>query len=245
MKFGIKGKNNKQNKTIIALIIGIVAVSIFIAVMIGSNLNTDEPEVSTEPTTEVSETVVDIVIDEDITETSADESTTVKEAEIIKLEEPEITTTKKPSTSTSNKNTNTVKPAEPVTQAPSPGTQGPHFEIIDDGNDSVNEYSCGSAKHHCDSKETHNFIVSLEKKGCPYCGSHSCKSFYTVDEWGNACYDASKCESYSAKNDPCEYCQECGKKCGIGDNGTCVRFTVDTVCPECGKSVKAKTCHSH
>ena len=88
MKFGIKGNNNKQHKTNIALIIGIVAVSIFIAVMIGSNLNTDEPEVTTEPTTEVSETVGDIVIDEDITETSDDESTTVKEAEIIKLEEP-------------------------------------------------------------------------------------------------------------------------------------------------------------
>ena len=83
----IKNSNNKQNKTIIALIIGIVAVCIFIAVMIGSNLNTDEPEVTTEPTTEVSETVGDIAIDEDITETSDDESTTVKQAEIIKLEE--------------------------------------------------------------------------------------------------------------------------------------------------------------
>ena len=31
----IKNSNNKQNKTIIALVIGIIAVSIFIAVMIG------------------------------------------------------------------------------------------------------------------------------------------------------------------------------------------------------------------
>ena len=53
MKIGIKGKTNKQNKIIIALVIGIIAVSIFIAVMIGSNLKTDEPEITTEPTTEV------------------------------------------------------------------------------------------------------------------------------------------------------------------------------------------------
>ena len=81
--------------------------------------------------------------------------------------------------------------------------------------------------------------------GCPYCGSHSCKSFYTYDEWGNACYDPTKCESYNAKSDPCEYCQECGKKVGTGSGDTCVRFTVDTKCPECSKSVKGKTCHSH
>ena len=56
------------------------------------------------------------------------------------------------------------------------------YEVIDNGNDSVNEYSCGSKGHHCDSKETHDFIVGLEKKGCPHCGSHSCKSFYTYDE---------------------------------------------------------------
>lgn len=242
MKIGIK-KTNKSNKTIIALIIGIVIVSVFIAVMIGYNPSTEEPEITTEPTSEVTESVGDIIIDENITDAN-DESSTVKEAEIIKLEEPEIIT-EKPSTPTPKPQTSTVKPAKPVTQKPSPGSQGTHSEILEDGNDSVNEYSCGSAKHHCDSKETHNFIVSLENKGCPDCGSHSCKSFYAVDEWGNACYDPIKCESYSAKNDASEYCQECGKKCGTGSNGTCVRFTVDTTCPECGKKVSGKTCHSH
>lgn len=242
MKIGNK-KTNKSNKTIIALIIGIVIVSVFIAVMIGYNPSTEEPEITTEPTSEVTESVGDIIIDENITDAN-DESSTVKEAEIIKLEEPEIIT-EKPSTPTPKPQTSTVKPATPVTQKPSPGSQGAHSEILEDGNDSVNEYSCGSAKHHCDSKETHNFIVSLENKGCPHCGSHSCKSFYAVDEWGNACYDPLKCEGYSEKNDPSEYCQECGKKCGTGSNGTCVRFTVDTTCPECGKKVSGKTCHSH
>lgn len=135
-----------------------------------------------------------------------------------------------------------MKTAEPVNQG---NPSGNSYEVVDNGNDSVNEYSCGSKRHHCDSKETHSFIVSLEEKGCPYCGSHSCKSFYTYDEWGNACYDPTKCESYNVKSDPCEYCQECGKKVGDGLGNTCVRFNTDTKCPECDKTVKAKTCHSH
>lgn len=247
MQIGIrknKNSNNKQNKIIIALVIGIVAVSVFIAVMIGSNIGKDKAETTTDPTAEVTETLGDIVIDDEISSNNeGTESTSQKAVEVIKPAEPETTTQKQ--ISTTNQKAETVKPATPVTQKQNSGSQGGFTEIIDSGNDPVKEYSCGVSKHHCDSKETHDFIVSLEKKGCPYCGSHSCKSFYAVDEWGNACYDATRCESYSEKNDPCEYCQECGKKCGTGSNGTCVRFTVDTKCPECGKKVSAKTCHSH
>jgi hypothetical protein len=236
-------KGNKNNKIIAALIVGIIAVSILIAVIIGNFVKNDTEETTTVPTTEIEETIGDVVIDDDITEnTDTSETTTEKGVEIIKLEEPETTkpTTQKPTQQT------TVKPAEPVTQGnPAGVSQGSNHEIIDSGSDSVKEYSCGKKGHHCDSKETHDFIVSLESKGCPHCGSHSCKSFYTYDEWGNACYDPTKCESYNAKSDPCEYCQECGKKVGTGSGSTCVRFTVDTKCPECGKSVKGKTCHSH
>lgn len=236
-------KGNKNNKIIAALIVGIIAVSILIAVIIGNFVKNDTEETTTVPTTEIEETIGDVVIDDDITEnTDTSETTSEKGVEIIKLEEPETTkpTTQKPTQQT------TVKPAEPVTQGnPAGVSQGNNHEIIDSGSDSVKEYSCGKKGHHCDSKETHDFIVSLESKGCPHCGSHSCKSFYTYDEWGNACYDPTKCESYNAKSDPCEYCQECGKKVGTGSGSTCVRFTVDTKCPECGKSVKGKTCHSH
>ena len=236
-------KGNKNNKIIAALIVGIIAVSILIAVIIGNFVKNDTEETTTVPTTEIEETIGDVVIDDDITEnTDTSETTTEKGVEIIKLEEPETTkpTTQKPTQQT------TVKPAEPVTQGnPAGVSQGNNHEIIDSGSDSVKEYSCGKKGHHCDSKETHDFIVSLESKGCPHCGSHSCKSFYTYDEWGNACYDPTKCGSYNAKSDPCEYCQECGKKVGTGSGSTCVRFTVDTKCPECGKSVKGKTCHSH
>lgn len=234
-------KGNKQNKIIAALIVGIIAVSILIAVMIGNFVGKDTEEPTTDITTEQAETVGDIVIDDDITDESDNaESTTEKTETVIKLEEP--TVEKVTTTQNTTQQTSTLKSAEPVTQNSSQST---NYEVVDSGNDSVTEYSCGSKGHHCDSKETHEFIVSLENKGCPYCGSHSCKSFYTYDEWGNACYDPTKCESYNAKSDPCEYCQECGKKVGTGSGDTCVRFTVDTKCPECGKTVKGKTCHSH
>lgn len=233
-------KGSKQNKIIVTLIVGIIAVSILIAVMIGHFTGKNTETTIRDTTTEVAETVGDILIDNEITDTSeAIENTAEKEAEVIKLNEP---TTKKTTTQNTTQQTNTVKTAEPVNQG---NPSGNSYEVVDNGNDSVNEYSCGSKRHHCDSKETHDFIVSLENKGCSHCGSHSCKSFYTYDEWGNACYDPTKCESYNAKRDPCEYCQECGKKVGIGSGDTCVRFTVDTKCPECGKSVKGKTCHSH
>ncbi len=104
-------------------------------------------------------------------------------------------------------------------------------------------YSCGVSGHHCTGPETHSFICELEQKGCEYCGSHSCPSFYAVDEWGQGCYTPSKSRKYDIHADPVWYCQTCGKKCGDGRNGTCVQFVLDCACPNCGKQVKAWTYH--
>ena len=86
------------------------------------------------------------------------------------------------------------------------------------------DYDCGTAGHHCDGPETHAYILNLEIEGCPYCGSHSCPSFYATDEWGCGCYDPSKCPCYDIHSDPVYYCQDCGKPAGDGSNGTCVQF---------------------
>ena len=61
-------KGNKQGKIIAALIVGIIAVSTLIAVMIGNFVGKDTEEPATDITTEQAETVGDIVIDDDITE---------------------------------------------------------------------------------------------------------------------------------------------------------------------------------
>ncbi len=237
-------KRKKQDLIIGVLVTAIILVSAFIGGMI-AHFTGDEDVTTTVPITFEEETTVNVVIEDDLTEEEKEETTEKSTEVVLTLQAPPEVTTKKPSTTKPTQGTteNVATPVKP--SEPSGTVQGPITEIIDDGNDSVKEYSCGVSGHHCDSKETHNFIVSLEKKGCPYCNSHSCKSFYTYDEWGNACYDPTKCESYSAKSDPNYYCQECGKKIGDGSKGSCVRFTVDTSCPGCGKKVSAKTCHSH
>ena len=112
------------------------------------------------------------------------------------------------------------------------------------GDAPIAPYDCGTPGHRCDGPETHAYILNLELKGCPYCGEHGCKSFYAVDDWGNTCYDPSDCPKYDIHNDPVFYCQNCGRKCGDGANGTCVQFVNACSCPNCGEWVEAWTCHT-
>lgn len=130
--------------------------------------------------------------------------------------------------------------AEPVSGNTPEERGGGGSNIYNDDDD----YDCGVAGHHCDGPETHAYILNLEIEGCPYCGSHSCPSFYATDEWGNSCYTPSKCPKYDAHKDPAEYCQECGKHCGDGSNGTCVQFVESCNCPNCGEWVEVNTCHT-
>lgn len=138
-----------------------------------------------------------------------------------------------------------TKPAEPETP-----TQPPVDEDDDDGDGGISigggtaAYDCGTEGHHCDGPETHAYILNLELKGCKYCGSHSCPSFYAVDEWGNTCYTPSQCPEYDVHNDPVHYCQKCGKACGDGTNGTCVQYVNACDCPSCGEHVDSWTCHT-
>ncbi len=236
-KFEFKaGKKNRIVIIIIAVII--LLISIFAVVKFTGKDDAENPEEKT-----TSSQVTDDVFIDTQTPTEEDIQPITESSEVlITLAEPDTIKVTNPTKAT-KPNTTLAQAAKPVTpNKPSSNTSG---GIVDVGNDSVKEYSCNVKGHHCESKETHSFIVSLEKKGCPYCGSHSCKSFYTTDEWGNACYDPTKCVKYSEKNDPNEYCQECGKQIGDGSGNTCVRFTVDTKCPSCNKQVNAKTCHSH
>ncbi len=184
--------------------------------------------------------------------TKMEEETTTKKAETTAKPYTPPSTTQKQQTTTKKQESTTKKPTQPATTKKTEPTTGKKTETTtkkpETTKSAVTEpkaYSCGSKNHHCATKEEHTFIASLESKGCSICGSHSCRSFYAIDEWGNNCYDITKCPKYSEKKDPSVYCEHCGKESGLGDKGTCVRFTVDTKCPGCGKEVKAKTCHSH
>lgn len=239
-------KGDKHNKVVAGLIAAIIIVSILIGVLVATaTRNKNGDDTATTEITEM-ETIGDNLILEDITEESESEEDVAKmeaDENMLVIDEvlTQTDTTKTPST-TKKQTSSKEEVLKPATTNKTPTTE---YSLPASDNDSVKEYSCGKSGHHCESKETHSFIVSLEKKGCSICGSHSCKSFYAIDEWGNACYDISKCTKYSEKKDPNKYCDECAKKIGNGSKGTCVRFTVDTKCPDCGKAVKARTCHTH
>lgn len=106
-------------------------------------------------------------------------------------------------------------------------------------------YNCQSKNHRCQNEEYHIYLHNMELKGCKYCGSHSCVSFYALNEWGFTKYDASKCPKYNIKSDPAKYCKSCGREMWSQKNPTgCFSYLQDTAC-ECGEYVKGNTCHHH
>ena len=159
----------------------------------------------------------------------------------ITPEEPKPTepTEPKPTEPTETKPLEPEKPTEPPVEEDDDDDEG---GISIGGGTTA--YDCGTEGHHCDGPETHAYILNLELKGCKYCGSHSCPSFYAVDEWGNTCYTPSECPAYDVHDDPVHYCQKCGKACGDGTNGTCVQYVNACDCPSCGEHVDSWTCHT-
>lgn len=144
-------------------------------------------------------------------------------------------------------------PTEPNETKPMESEKPTEPPVVDDDDDDEGgisigggtaPYDCGTEGHHCDGPETHAYILNLELKGCPLCGKHNCPSFYAVDEWGNTCYTPSHCPKYDVHEDPVHYCQNCGKACGDGTNGTCVQFVSACDCPICGEHVDRRTCHT-
>lgn len=155
---------------------------------------------------------------------------------------PEKPGTEEDNTEPTEPDTPTQPPTEDAEDNPgSTDNDDPKDDITHSGNTT---YSCGTDGHHCDGPETHAYIMNLELKGCSHCGSHNCPSFYAVDEWGNTCYDPSQCPKYDVHEDPVHYCQECGKACGDGRNGTCVQFVSACHCPNCGEHVDSRDCHT-
>jgi hypothetical protein len=162
-----------------------------------------------------------------------------------------ILTPEKPGTEEDNTEPTEPDPTEPAETNPVEPEKPTEPPVVGDDNEGgisigggTVPYDCDTEGHHCDGPETHAYILNLELKGCKYCGSHSCPSFYAVDEWGNTCYDPSQCPKYDVHEDPVHYCQECGKACGDGSNGTCVQFVSACHCPNCGEPVDRRTCHS-
>ena len=221
-------------KKLIALIIAIIA-------LIGINTNNPTKPAETpviEPTSTIIETVKEAPSETEETQTEPFMMVT-EESKAEPAETKTVITEPKQEPKAQTEKPKEQKKGTPPAEIENHESAG---IVIGDPTTTQN-YSCGIAGHHCTGPETHSYICELEQKGCKYCGSHSCPSFYAVDEWGQGCYTPSKCPKYDIHADPVWYCQTCGKKCGDGRNGTCVQFVIDCTCPNCGEHVKAWTCH--
>ena len=162
----------------------------------------------------------------------------------VSLEQQPTATTRTPAEKPEGNDTGKAdEPAQPATPA-EPEQPGDEGGIQIGGDTPAAAYSCGVKNHHCPNAEFHAGLLNREAEGCPYCGSHSCPSFYALDEWGNTMLDITLCPDYKEKSDPLKYCQDCGKKVGDGSGGTCAQFISDINCPLCGEHVKAWTCHT-
>ena len=209
---------------------GIALAILLVLLTTGAKSNTAFPE------SPVCETVV-----ADTTATAETEK--IPEAtETIVVETTETETTPTAETIDPSKTKEPAAPAAQIVKTKTEPEPEEHGLIIGDYHEPA-PYSCGVAGHHCEGPETHSYICELEQKGCEYCGSHNCPSFYAVDQWGQGCYTPSKCPKYDVHADPVYYCQTCHKPCGDGRNGTCVQFVVACNCPNCGEQVPAWTCH--
>lgn len=235
-----------KNKRLLAVIGGAAALLLIVSVVCLITPNKPSGlDNSSEPS--ASETGQSIVIETPESTASSDTTNSVTAGKIVD-DGSGLKPDESVSDSATEKNTGekAQKTASPKKEAdpPKDSGKGSNGGIQIGGGESTSKYSCGSPKHHCDGPETHAFILNLELEGCPYCGSHSCPSFYGIDKWGNAGYFPKLCPKYDITKDPVYYCQDCGKKCGDGTNGTCVRFVKACKCSNCGEYVEEGTCHT-
>lgn len=227
-------KMTPKRKIILGSVLGVVAVAITItALCVGLNktIPTENPDNTSKSPTDV---VVSVPTTPDITDVSTEQPSNKQIIiDVGNGSQPSDNTSSKTPAKDTDKTVSTFTPTQPNNNGG-----------VNIGGSEPTAYNCNTANHHCDGPETHAYITNLELQGCMLCGSHSCASFYALDEWGHTCYNVTKCPKYDAKKDPVLYCQICGKTNGDGSNGTCVQFVNDANCPNCGQFVKANTCHT-
>lgn len=247
----------KKKKTIVLMIAAvcvIVSATVGLALLAGNRSSTDKP-VDADDTAEISistDTVEPIKVEEpesgEAGETAGngpelDNDMEIPEgADIIELDE-NVTIPADTDSGPREKAKENTKPQQAASVTTPPETEAPKPQVTELAETA--KYSCGTSGHRCDSPETHAFVQNLELEGCPYCGSHSCPSFYGVDQWGNGGFFPEFCPKYKAANDAAKYCQNCGRPLGDGSNGTCAQFVNACNCPGCGEWVEAWTCHNH
>ncbi len=239
-------KNLFKNKKIIISISSALTILLIFGIVFSMTHQNNE-FTPTESVTNASETSKDVVIDTPENDNSTDETASIGEIEddgnALKPDESIENTVSKTPGKEAETNATPKKETDAPAQDPENNAEN---GSRNDGNPPVEEaFSCGYTNHHCQNAEFHASLLNRELDGCPYCGSHSCPSFYAVNEWGYTKYDPALCPKYNVQKDSAEYCPNCGRKMWSPDNPTgCFSYLQDTQC-ECGEYVPANTCHHH
>ncbi|MDD4414859.1 MAG: hypothetical protein PHR14_10025 [Oscillospiraceae bacterium] len=234
-----------KSKKFLAILSGVVALALVITVVCVATSRKETVPTDT-PDTSATESENDVIIDNPVSDTTNSAETTVSEIsdDGNALKPDENTPDTEGSKNTGEKAQSNVTAAEEADPPADSKAEENTGGIQIGGIENNEEYSCGAADHHCKTAENHAYLLNLELEGCPYCGSHSCLSFYAVNEWGFPRCDPTKCPEYNSQKNPIEYCQTCGKKIGSGQNGTCTQYINACDCPFCGEHVESRTCHT-
>lgn len=225
---------NIKTKKIIAVTTGILAVVIFAVVLfIGRNSNNTKTDDLSLKSSEVQQNVyAKPVIEQDKANDNSDSSDTSSLSLVVDVGGKPI------NNNNNNSKTPAKETAKPVTASTPSQTNSSGGGIII-GGEEPSRYNCNTANHNCQTPEYHAYVLNLELQGCPYCGSHSCISFYPQEGWR-----PSICPQYDIKKDPAIYCQVCGRKGGDGRNNTCARYLTSKNCPYCNVWIESRTCHT-
>lgn len=223
----------KKNKIILSAVSGVLAVAVIVTAVLLSGGKTHPPVISgSEAATPSSDVVVNLPTEDPTGVESPDPTGKEKDDPLVigvggESQNP----------TTSNNDSNPAKtPDKPIdTKKPEQTVDNNGGGIVIGGGNQAQDEQKAAAEA---------WLRNLELEGCSHCGSHKCPSFYAKDEWGNPSLDVTLCPKYDERKDPIKYCQHSGKRTGDGRNGTCVRFVNDCYCPNCGKFVKANTCHT-
>ena len=112
--------------------------------------------------------------------------------------------------------------------------------IIDGKQETVDSYEEAKELLTLEMIETaeQGYKIVIEKQG----------RYLTLTSNGDGTYTSSSGSTRSAQQVYDTYisqwCSDCGKRVGHGDNGTCTYFLQDTQCPYCGEFCKALECHT-
>lgn len=241
-------KLTKKNKIIMGAVSGAVAVAVIMtAILLAGKTPSPVIRDSGSETTS-SEVVVKLPTDDPTRIESPDPTDKEKDNALV----IDVDGNPESPSGTGNNDSKNDNPAKPPEKPVDPKKPEPPISnnnsggiSVGGGDKPVEQYNCGSSNHHCKNAEAHAYTQNLELGGCPFCGSHSCASFYDVNEWGFTRYNQTLCPKYSDKSDPNKYCQDCGRALWSQSNPAgCFRYLQDTDC-ECGEHVKGNTCHHH